>query len=249
MTIELFPPKDTGGSDIISFELWRDQGTPNSAFILVPSFTGASMTHTLTVSTDSLVTGNIYQLKFRAKNVIGYSPYSLVLRVSLSQKIPAPTNLRAILENTGATYITFAWDMVVYPEQPTQGYTVEMLIDSQWIEVKNAQYDQNYLQFTMFGLTAGTQYTFRVFSSNFNGKSDPSETITIYACGVPSGMAEPKYVASDKTSITIQWQAPTYQGGCPIYDYAVYRDNKGAESAWENVNPQPPYIRNDPYTF
>jgi hypothetical protein len=60
MTIELFPPKDTGGSDIISFELWRDQGTPNSAFVLVPSFTGASMTHTLTVSTDSLVTGNIY---------------------------------------------------------------------------------------------------------------------------------------------------------------------------------------------
>jgi hypothetical protein len=155
MTIELFPPKDTGGSDIISFELWRDQGSPNSAFVLVSSYTGASMTHTLKDTIDSMTTGSIYQLKFRAKNVIGYSPFSQVLRVSLSQKIPAPINLRAVLENTGASYITFAWDMVVYPEQPTQGYTVEMLIDSQWIEVKNAKYDQNYLQFTMFGLTAG----------------------------------------------------------------------------------------------
>jgi len=48
--------------------------------------------------------------------------------------------------------------MVVYPEEPTQGYTVEMLIDSQWIEVKNARYEQNYLSFTMFELTAGNQY-------------------------------------------------------------------------------------------
>jgi hypothetical protein len=62
-------------------------------------------------------------------------------------------------------------------------------------------------------------------------------------------MPEPKYVASDKTSITIEWQAPSYQGGCPVYDYAVYRDDKGAESQWENVNPPTSYVRNDPYNF
>lgn len=55
----------------------------------------------------------------------------------------------------------------------------------------------------MFGLTAGQQYTFRVFSVNYNWKSDPSSELTVYACGVPSGMAAPTYVASDKTSITI----------------------------------------------
>lgn len=62
-------------------------------------------------------------------------------------------------------------------------------------------------------------------------------------------MAAPTYVASDKTSITIAWTPPSYQGGCPVTDYEVQRDDKGAESVWEAVNPQPPYIRNDPYTF
>jgi len=33
MTIECFPPSNTGGSAIIGFELWRDQGAPNSEFI------------------------------------------------------------------------------------------------------------------------------------------------------------------------------------------------------------------------
>ncbi len=61
----------------------------------------------------------------------------------------------------------------------------------------------------MFGLTAGSQYSFRVFTVNFNGKSLPSSVITVYACGVPSGMAAPLYVASDKTSITFKFTAPS----------------------------------------
>lgn len=60
------------------------------------------------------------------------------MRVALSTKIPSPKNLQADLKNTGANYITIKWDMVVYPELPTLGYTIDMLIDSQWIEVKNA---------------------------------------------------------------------------------------------------------------
>lgn len=101
----------------------------------------------------------------------------------------------------------------------------------------------------MFGLTAGEQYTFRVFAVNFNGKSDPSSELTVYACGVPTGMAEPVYVASDKTSITLKWQPPSYVGGCPIDDYEVQRDDKGAESVWTEVNPAPTYIRQDPTTL
>ena len=33
ISLNLYPPESTGGSDITTFELWRDQGSPNSAFI------------------------------------------------------------------------------------------------------------------------------------------------------------------------------------------------------------------------
>lgn len=138
MTIEVYPPSSTGGSDITAFELWRDAGSPNSAFVKVSSYTGLTFQHTLDATVDTLTPGTIYQLKFRAKNIIGYSPFSAVLRVALSTKIPSPANLRADLTNTGASYITIAWDSVVYTERPTMGYTVEMLIDSVWTEVRNA---------------------------------------------------------------------------------------------------------------
>lgn len=106
------------------------------------SYLGLTLSHTLDTTTDpTLVPGALYQLKFRARNLIGYSPFSPVLRVALSTKIPAPVNLRADLPNTGPNYITIQWNQVVYPELPTTGYTVEMLIDSIWTEVKNAQYD------------------------------------------------------------------------------------------------------------
>lgn len=73
----------------------------------------------------------------------------------------------------------------------------------------------------MYGLTTGEQYTFRVFAVNFNGWSVASSTITVYACGVPSDMAAPTFVSSDSSSISIKWTAPTYVGGCNVYDYEV----------------------------
>ncbi len=50
---------------------------------------------------------------------------------------------------------------------------------------------------------SNVQVKWGVLSSDTIPKSSVDDYI--YACGVPSGMAEPKYVASDKTSITIQW--------------------------------------------
>lgn len=40
-------------------------------------------------------------------------------------------------------------------------------------------------------------------------------------------MGPPRYVWSTQTSITIEWDEPADDGGCPILDYAVYRDEAG----------------------
>jgi hypothetical protein len=57
-------------------------------------------------------------------------------------------------------------------------------------------------------LKTGKLYKFRVFASNFNGLSNPSEEIDVYACGLPRKLNPPTYVASNKTTITIAWRPP-----------------------------------------
>jgi hypothetical protein len=98
------------------------------------------------------VVGNIYTFRFRAKNIVDYSPYSQVVRVGFGAKILPPASVTSVLSLTGPNYISIAWTAVPDANLPTQGYVVQMLEGNNWIEVYNAQYDSNALSFTMFGL-------------------------------------------------------------------------------------------------
>jgi hypothetical protein len=52
------------------------------------------------------------------------------------------------------------------------------------------------------------------------------------------------YVTSTQTTITLKWTPPTDDGGCPVEDYAVYRDPDGTGvGTWTLVNP---LVRHDP---
>lgn len=81
--IELYPPQDTGGTAITGYELWRDQGTPNSVYTKITTYSG-SMSFIVDATTESLTLGSIYSFKFIAQNLVGYSSYSDVLRVGLA---------------------------------------------------------------------------------------------------------------------------------------------------------------------
>jgi len=117
--------------------------------------------------------------------------------------------------------------------------------DDTWIEVFRAIFNPNALQATVFGLTAGKLYSFRVYAVDFNGDSNPSDVYQIYACGLPRYFDAPRYLQSTQTSITIQWDEPKFDGGCPILDYEVYRDLDGTGKNWTVVNPKDSYPRMD----
>lgn len=110
----------------------------------------------------------------------------------------------------------------------------------------NAQANPDALSATIQGLTPAKLYTFRVYSVNFNGKSLASNEFSIYACGLPRQFGEPTYVDSTATWISFNWIKPLDDGGCPIFDYTVYRDATGAGLTWEEVNPAGTYPRYDP---
>ena len=64
----------------------------NSLFIPVASYNGNQLSAKVLPS-DGLIVGKIYSFRFRARNVIGLSEFSNVLRVGFGAKVLAPTTV------------------------------------------------------------------------------------------------------------------------------------------------------------
>lgn len=192
--------------------------------------------------------GRIYSFKFRSANSVGFSEFSDLLRVGISDQILAPLNLNSDLELATATSLTMTWSAVPDGQLKTNGYSLEMILDDDnWVQVFDSVNNPDRLRATIFGLQTAKLYTFRVFAYDFNGPSQPSEIFKIYACGLPRYFSPPRYVWSTQTTITIEWDAPKINGGCPIFDFEVQRDNDGTGMTWTEVNPKGLYPREDPY--
>jgi len=194
------------------------------------------------------VTGKIYTFKFRAANSVGYSGFSKFTRVGLGKQSLSPQDLQSDVEQNGPSYIQLNWSFVPDSDLPTLGYLVEFLDDDDiWKVVFDASANPDALSTIVNGLVTAKLYQFRVYSINFNGKSQASDLFSIYACGLPRHFAAPVYVASDKTSITIRWQPVQDDGGCPVVDYKIERDADGTGlGLWTEVNPASDYPRYDP---
>jgi len=61
---------------------------------------------------------------------------------------------------------------------------------------------------------------------NFNGLSlDESDSFNFNACERPGSSYPPFKIGSTSSSITIGWERPTDDGGCPLIGYSVHRDD------------------------
>lgn len=71
----------------------------------------------------------------------------------------------------------------------------------------------------------GSSYNFRYKVINRNGESSYSNILNVWACELPTVPQIPTWITSTETSITISWSAPSDDGGCPVREYRVYRDD------------------------
>ena len=95
---------EDGGSAIIDYRVWYDQGTDN--WIVADS----AVTTRYYQTTDSLIAGQVYTFYVEARNVVGYSPASERVSI-LAARVPdapaAPTTSRngdSIVINWDAPY-------------------------------------------------------------------------------------------------------------------------------------------------
>ena len=125
------------------------------------------------------------------------------------------------------TQLKVAWDVELDNEIPITGYILEAdLNDSgDFVEIWDGQGRPEVITFTVYPVITANSYSFRHKVLNFNGGSEFSDTYTTYACLDPTSPSVPTWVTSTQTSITIMWERPIEDGGCPVLEYKVFRDS------------------------
>ena len=93
------------------------------------------------------------------------------------------------------------------------------------------------LQYTLSGLTGGTQYYVQVRAVNATGASAWSATVTgtptsAVVPGAPTGLTAA--VAAGKAQVVLSWIAPTDTGGAPITGYKIEASDDG-NNPWTEV--------------
>lgn len=108
LTIQLYPTRDNGGAVVTNYELYRDDGTDNSAFSKITDYTYSTngFIITLNLATETMVAGRFYQFIYRAVNVIGYSDFSGVRTIPVADLPSAPAAPNKVESQSSRTTIT-----------------------------------------------------------------------------------------------------------------------------------------------
>uniref|UniRef100_A0A673JCM6 Titin n=1 Tax=Sinocyclocheilus rhinocerous TaxID=307959 RepID=A0A673JCM6_9TELE len=122
--------------------------------------------------------------------------------------------------------MTICWERPVSDGGSSiSGYVIEKREKSglRWVRVnKKPVYD---LRVKASNLREGCEYEYRVFAENAAGLSAPSVPCPLIKAEdplfLPSPPAKPKIIDSSKTSITLSWNKPLFDGGSPVTGYMV----------------------------
>lgn len=90
-------------------------------------------------------------------------------------------------------------------------------------------------------MTEGNEYEFRVMAENGAGVGPPSGVSRLFKCreptSAPSAPTVVKVIDSTKTSVTLEWTKPVFDGGMEIIGYIIEMCKASLEE-WHRVNSQ-----------
>ncbi|KAG7522564.1 titin-like [Solea senegalensis] len=230
-TLSWGPPHETGGADIMYYIVEKCE-TSRVSWTLVYSDMMAT-----TCKITKLVKGNEYLFRVRAVNKYGEGENleSEAIRAIDPFTIPsAPMDVEVTSATSDA--MTICW------KRPTSdggsrisGYIIEKREKQgvRWVRVnKKPVYD---LRVKASCLHEGCEYEFRVFAENAAGLSEPSSPCPLTMAEdpkfLPSPPAKPTIVDSTRSSITLSWNKPLFDGGAAVTGYKV-EFRKSTEEDW-----------------
>uniref|UniRef100_A0A8C4UFN7 Titin n=1 Tax=Falco tinnunculus TaxID=100819 RepID=A0A8C4UFN7_FALTI len=236
ITISWEPPKYDGGSSINNY-IVEKRDTSTTTWQIV----SATVART-TIKACRLKTGCEYQFRIAAENRYGKSSY-LTSEPIIAQypfKVPGPP---------GTPFVTDVSkdSMVVQWNEPVNdggskiiGYHLERKERNSILWAKLNKTPIPDTKFKTTGLEEGLEYEFRVYAENIVGigkASRASECYTAHDPCDPPGRPEPIIVT--RSSVTLQWKKPVYDGGSKITGYVVEKkelpDGRWMKASFTNV--------------
>ena len=236
-------PSDNG-SPVIAYKIMIDGGDFSSdVSTLADQVTSGGVGYTIT----SITSGTVYRIGVIAVNEAGSSNLSQLGVFEASPSPSPPASLTKVEAQSSETTIALSWPKQSAISTPN-GYIVVMALEGSgdYKTVWDGTGLPQTLSWIVSGLKVGQQYSFKIMSVRFNGAGTESTTYSFYSWVAPSGFAAPTGVGSS-TSITITWTEPQNNGGWPITEYAIYRNEGDGSSATTEINSSNDVlIRNNP---
>lgn len=175
-------------------------------FVSLNGFSSNSMLTTFTV-TQGVVKGREHRLRYRARNHIGWGPFSDDSSI-LAATVPTPP-LRPLFKN----FVGTTMNIVIQPSMDHGGSSI--INYELWVDAGD-DYTSAFTKLTLYtglslqygitavdSLTKGRIYRFKSRSLNSIGFSDFSDIAYIAYGDVPAAPNQPSLVTSTKTSISV----------------------------------------------